>query len=60
MNNARIRDVELLTGLRFLTILQPSIRLQLITRLDPKFWDRPSWMDEAKCHIKDRDECPEG
>ena len=54
---ARLRDVELLTGLRFIpefsSILRPSKEASYATEI----WSRPSWFDQNAC---ENIECPAG
>ena len=51
-NVARVRDIELLTGLTFFTDLETSLRIKTETYLPEHLWSRISWMDTD-------DQCPD-
>ena len=58
-NVARVRDIELLTGLQFFPDLDNTPRLRLETHLDVGLWDRLTWMDEVDvCPEEMQPECP--
>ena len=46
-NVARVRDIELLTGLRFFPDLDPALSAQLRTHRATSLWTKPgSWTDD--------------
>ncbi|KAK3577563.1 hypothetical protein CHS0354_026532, partial [Potamilus streckersoni] len=61
-NIARIRDVELVTGLRFLTSFSRNVSAQLRTHLTTELWESvytESWED-LPCTAPENQQCPNG
>ena len=54
-NVARVRDIELLTGLRFHPEIAEAERLRLSVFLSEALWDRMGWMD---LRASGDEECP--
>ena len=53
-NTARVRDIELLTGLIFFNQLSSKQRVDVSTYLSVNLWPRLSWMDV----VDNATECP--
>ena len=57
-NVARVRDIELLTGLRFFPDLDPALSAQLRTHIATSLWTKPgSWMDDLDSPLQPA-QCP--
>ena len=62
-NVARVKDVELLTGLTFFSKIEASSRVILSTFLPEALWPTQSWMDagdDNECPVLNAAECPAG
>ena len=57
-NVARVKDVELLTGLTFFPHLDSTARLRLNTHLAVGLWDRLTWIDQISSCPDLQPECP--
>ena len=57
-NVARVRDIELLTGLQFFPNMENTPRLRLDTYLQVGLWERLSWMDQTDICSPIQSECP--
>ena len=47
-HTARVRDVELLTGLSLFNRMAPLPRVKLVTYLSENLWQRSWWLDDVK------------
>lgn len=56
-NVARVRDIELLTGLQFFPNLENTPRLRLDIHLQVGLWERLSWMDQSDICSPIQSEC---
>ena len=63
-NAVRLRDVELLTGLRFLPSLPPEVRVTTLTFMPEALWERLGWVDamgaDGQCPDLETVDCPAG
>ena len=58
-NAARMRDVELVTGLRFFPKIKAEDSVRLKTFLPESLWEKYSWMDDQTCGSQ-LPQCPVG
>ena len=54
---ARLHDIELITGLRFIPDMHSNFRSRTVSSYRMELWERPSWMDEEQTEPV---QCPSG